>query len=78
MRDEKAALEARDRVIARLRAEGPQPLKPLPPELKAEILATMPPVEVMERELRDMMENGGIPAREVLADLDREFGSLKT
>ncbi len=75
MRDEQAALEARDRVIAQLRAEGPQPLKPIPPELKAEILASMPPVEVMERELRDMMENGGIPAREVLANLQKRFGT---
>ncbi len=74
MRDEQAALDARDRVIAQLRAEGPQPLKPIPPELKAEIMAGMGTPEELEREFRDMLANGGYSVDEVLADLSQKLG----
>jgi hypothetical protein len=52
-------------------AEGPQPLKPIPPELLAEILAEDDSPEESERGYRELMENGGYSGEEVLTYLQQ-------
>jgi hypothetical protein len=44
----------------------------LPPEVKAQILAELPPVEEMERLYRELLENGGLSSEEFFASLGLE------
>jgi hypothetical protein len=44
----------------------------LPPELKAQILAELPPLEERERLYRELQEQGGLSSEEFLASLDLE------
>ena len=67
--------QQRARIIAELKAQpGPQPLKPIPPEILAEILAEQVPYEQGEREYRELMEAGGFSFEEVLEVFDRAAG----
>ncbi len=50
---------------------GPKPLKPIPPELKAELFANMEPYEDAERGYRELMEKGGVSIDDLLEELDR-------
>jgi hypothetical protein len=44
----------------------------LPPEVKAQILAELPPPEERERLLRELMETGGLSSEEFFASLGLE------
>jgi hypothetical protein len=67
--------EERARIIAELKARpGPKPLKPIPPEIMAEILADQIPYEQAVQEYRELMEKGGYTFDEVLAAFDRGAG----
>jgi len=68
--------QARAKVIAELLAmPGPKPLKPIPPELLAELLADQPSYEEAERAYKELMEDGGFSFEEVLAAFDRGAGT---
>lgn len=68
-----AEMEAeRTRIIAELHAmPGPKPLKPIPPDLKAEILADVESEEEWTSQMEELMRNGGHSFEEVLAAFDR-------
>ncbi len=64
--------EARAKIVADLMARpGPKPLKPIPPEVMAELLADQVPYEEAERQYRELMEKGGAPFEEVLKAFDQ-------
>jgi hypothetical protein len=66
--------QARVKAIAELMAmPGPKPLKPIPPELKAEVLAEfeLESEEEVARQVEELMRTGGVPIEPVLEELDR-------
>ena len=68
-----AEMEAeRARIIAELHAmPGPKPLKPIPPDLKAEILADVESEEEWTKQMEELMRDGGHTFEEVLDAFDR-------
>lgn len=68
--------EARARVIAELMARpGPKPLKPIPPEIMAEIMADQVPYEEAVRQYKELMLQKGFTFDEALAAFDRGAGT---
>ena len=66
--------EVRAKIIAELMARpGPKPLKPIPPEMMAELLADQVPAEQAEKEYRDLMTNGGVSLTEYVLELKRKY-----
>jgi hypothetical protein len=66
--------QARVKAIAELMAmPGPKPLKPIPPELKAEALAEfeMESEEEVARQVEELMRTGGVPIEPLLEKLAR-------
>ena len=60
------------KVVAELMARpGPKPLKPIPPDLKAEALVDVESEEEWERQLAELKRTGGEPVEPLLAELDR-------
>ena len=65
---------ARAKVIAELHARpGPNPLKPIPPEILAEILEDQIPYEEAVRDYKELMENGGEAIEPYLAELNGKY-----
>lgn len=58
---------------AKLTAGLPRPLKPLPPEIKAEILAKQLPYEEALREYKELMEQGGYSIEPYLEELKQKY-----
>ena len=70
--------QARVRAIAELMAlPGPKPVKPIPPEILAEILADDEPAEETVRQIKEMIANGGYSFAVVLAEFDQAAGIAK-
>jgi hypothetical protein len=71
--------QQRAKVVAELRARsGPQPLKPIPPEILAEILAgDQMPYEEAVREYRELIENGGYSLEPYLEKLKQKHANSK-
>jgi hypothetical protein len=66
--------EARAKIIAELMARpGPKPLKPIPPEIMAELLADQIPAEQAEQEYRELMEKGGVSMSAYVEELKRKY-----
>jgi hypothetical protein len=64
--------QARAKMIADLMAQpGPKPLRPIPPDLKAEALADIESEEEWERQLAEVQRTGGEPIEPLLEELDR-------
>jgi hypothetical protein len=64
--------QARAKVIADLVARpGPKPLRPIPPELKAEALADIESEEEWQRQLDELIRTGSEPIEPLLSELDR-------
>jgi hypothetical protein len=67
----------RAKLIAELRALPLQPLKPIPPEIMAEILEDEMPYEQAEQEYRELMENGGCSIDPYLLELRARYTDRK-
>lgn len=70
--------QARVKIIAELMAlPGPKPLKPIPPELKAEALAAdeMESEEEVMRQIEELRRTGGVSIDDLLTELDRRIES---
>jgi len=66
--------QRRAKIIAELMARpGPKPLKPIPPEIMAELLADEVPAEQAEKEYRDLMAGGGVSLTEYVEELKRKY-----
>jgi hypothetical protein len=66
--------EIRERIVAEMKARpGPQPMKPIPPEIMAELLADEMPPEEAERAYRELTENGGQSIEPDLNELRRKY-----
>ena len=64
--------QQRAKIIAELMGmPGPKPLKPIPPELKAEFLADVETEEEWLRQFEELLKNGGVPIEPVLVELDQ-------
>jgi hypothetical protein len=64
--------QQRAKIIAELMAmPGPKPVKPIPPEWKAEALADMESEEEVSRQIEELRKTGGVPIEPVLEELDR-------
>jgi hypothetical protein len=64
--------QQRIKAIAELMAmPGPKPVKPIPPEWKAEALADLEPEEEVARQIEELRRTGGVPIEPVLLALDR-------
>ena len=66
--------QARVKAIAELMAlPGPKPLKPIPPDLKAEVLAEfeLESEEEVARQVEELERTGGVPIEPLLEELDR-------
>jgi len=52
---------------------GPKPLKPIPPDLKAEVLAEfeLESEEEVARQVEELKRTGGVPIEPLLKELDR-------
>lgn len=80
MEDQLTPEQARVKIIADLLAlPGPKPLKPIPPELKAEALAAdeMEPEEEVMRQIEELRRTGGVPIEPLLEELDRRIESAR-
>ena len=72
MNEPRTPEEQRAKIIADLMAQpGPKPLKPIPPDLKAEALADVESEEEWARQLAELQRTGGEPIEPLLAELDR-------
>jgi hypothetical protein len=60
-----------EQLRAKLTEGLPRPLKPLPPEIRAEILAKQIPYEEAIREYKELMEKGGYPLGPFLDEFER-------
>lgn len=71
--DEKLTPEQqRVKAIAELMAmPGPKPVKPIPPEWKAEALADLESEEEVARQIEELRKSGGISIEPLLEELDR-------
>jgi len=66
--------QIREKIIAELKARpGPQPMKPIPPEIMAELLADEMPPEEAEREYRELMCRGGVSLASYVEELKRKY-----
>ena len=66
--------EMRAKIIADLMAQpGPKPLKPIPPEVLAELMADDMTPEEAEHAYRELMENGGVSLTEYVEGLKRKY-----
>ena len=65
--------EERQKLIASL----PRPLKPIPPEIMAEILENQVPEEQAIREYQELMEHGGVSIEPYLEELERKLAAAK-
>lgn len=66
--------EARAKIIAELKAQpGPKPLKPIPPEILAELLADQIPYDQAVQEYKELMEHGGVSIEPYLEELKRKY-----
>jgi hypothetical protein len=64
--------QARVKAIAELMAlPGPKPVKPIPPEWKAEALADLEPEEEVAHQIEELRRTGGVPIEPLLEELDR-------
>jgi len=66
--------QARVKIITDLLAlPGPKPLKPIPPDLKAEVLAEieLESEEEVARQVEELRLSGGVSLEPLLAELDR-------
>jgi hypothetical protein len=66
--------QARVKAIAELMAlPGPKPLKPIPPELKAQALAEfeLESEEEVAVQVEELQRTGGVPIEPLLEELDR-------
>jgi hypothetical protein len=64
--------QARVKAIAELMAmPGPKPLKPIPPELKAEALTDLESEEEVARQVEELRRTGGVPIEPILEKLAR-------
>ncbi len=74
MKEDKATAEARARIVEQLRSlPGPQPMKPIPPELMAEFMANPEPVEEVERKYRELVNGGGLSIEPYLDELAKKY-----
>jgi hypothetical protein len=70
--------QMRAKIIADLMARpGPKPLKPIPPEILAELMADEMPPEEAERAYKELMENGGVSIEPYLDELRRKYPTAK-
>jgi hypothetical protein len=70
--------EMRAKIIADLMAQpGPKPLKPIPPEVMAELMADDMPPEEAERAYKELMEKGGVSIEPYLEELRRKYPAAK-
>jgi hypothetical protein len=67
--------EARAKIVAELKARpGPKPLKPIPPEIMAEILAAdQMSYEEAVREYQALLDGGGCSIEPYLEELKRKY-----
>lgn len=66
--------QMRAKIVAELMARyGPKPLKPIPPEVMAELMADDMPPEEAERAYRELMETGGVSIESYLEELRRKY-----
>lgn len=66
--------ELRAKIVAELKARpGPKPMKPIPPEIMAELLADQVPAEQAEKEYLELMTNGGVSLTEYVEELKRKY-----
>ena len=80
MDDQLTPDQARVKMIADLLAlPGPRPLKPIPPDLKAEALAEIEfeTEEEVARQVEELRLSGGVSLEPLLAELDRRIERLK-
>ncbi len=64
--------QQRVKAIAELMAlPGPKPVKPIPPEWKAEALADLESEEEVERQIEELRRTGGVSIEPILEELDR-------
>jgi hypothetical protein len=64
------------KAIAELMAmPGPKPLKPIPPELKAEALAESE--EEVARQVEELRKSGGVPIEPLIEELERRVQGRK-
>ena len=68
---EKAPYDPRAELLRDLH-ENPHKYR-LAPEIKEQILRELPPPEVMERELRELIEHGGYTFEEMIASLPEDL-----
>ena len=68
---------ARARVIAELHTRpGTKSLKPIPPEIMAEILEDQIPYEEAVREYKELMEHGGVSLEPYLDGLKQKYSYM--
>jgi hypothetical protein len=70
--------QARVKAISELMAmPGPKPLKPIPPELKAEVLAEIEweSEEEVMRQIDELRRTGGVSIDDLLEELNRRIES---
>lgn len=63
--------QQRAKIIAELKALPIQPLKPIPPEIMAEIMENQIPYEQAEQEYRELMEKGGFQMKPFLDEFEK-------
>jgi hypothetical protein len=69
--------QERARIIAELKALPVQPLKPIPPDVMAEIMEDQIPYEQAEQEYRELMEKGGHSIEPYLLELKAKLANRK-
>lgn len=70
--------QERAKIIAELMARpGPKPLKPIPPEIMAEILEDQLPYNEAVREYKELIDNGGMSIEPYLEELKRKNADAK-
>ncbi len=57
----------------RITAELPKPLKPIPPEIMAEIMENQIPYEEALQQYKELMEHGGVSIEPYLEELKRKY-----
>jgi hypothetical protein len=68
--------QARVKAIAELMAmPGPRPLKPIPPEVKAEVLAEfeLESEEEVARQVEELRKSGGVSIDQLIEELERRL-----
>ena len=76
MNESQTPEQIRAKIIADLMAQpGPKPLKPIPPEILAELAADDMSPEEAERAYKELMENGGVSLTSYVEELKRKYPS---